>query len=339
MHSLPLFHRIAGERVVVIGDGEMAAAKRRLIERAGGICCDETVEARLAFVALEDAVQAEMVAARFKARGLLVNVADRPELCDFTLPSVLERGEVLVAVSTGGASAGLAKHLRLRLEALLPPSLAELAARLAASRDAMRTRWPTPAERRRAVDAALAQGGALDPFDPGSPDRIADWLQGDIANVADATVSILLRSDDPDDLTLREARLLGTADTIVHDATVPAAILSRARADARRVPASEVPPAAFEGLTLIVGNPQVAQSDVWFHYTKRAGRFTAAPVSTVGWMVFIAALAAIVGATLLATWLLSPIHPALGIAISPLVLVAGLFGMMRLATARGRRVE
>ena len=55
MHSLPLFHRIAGARVVVVGEGDMAAAKARLVERAGGVTCAETEahHARLAFVALE----------------------------------------------------------------------------------------------------------------------------------------------------------------------------------------------------------------------------------------------------------------------------------------------
>ena len=123
--SLPLFHRVRGTRVVVIGDCAMTEAKRRLVERAGGICCGETEahHARLALVALDDAREAETAAARLKAKGLLVNVADRPELCDFTLPSILDRDPVLIAIGTGGASAGLAKHLRLRLERLLPGSL------------------------------------------------------------------------------------------------------------------------------------------------------------------------------------------------------------------------
>jgi uroporphyrin-III C-methyltransferase/precorrin-2 dehydrogenase/sirohydrochlorin ferrochelatase len=239
MHSLPLFHRIAGERVVVIGGGEMAAAKRRLIERAGGACCgeDEASAARLAFVALDDAVEAEAAAARLRAAGLLVNVADRPELCDFTLPSVLERGDVLVAVSTGGASAGLAKHLRLRLERLLPPSLAGLAAALKDARGAMRARWPDADSRRRALDDALAEGGPLDPLAEGGAKRVRAWLDTDAGAIPLRTVEIVLASADPDDLTLRQARLLGTADVIVHDCDAPDAILARARADAVRVTA------------------------------------------------------------------------------------------------------
>lgn len=234
--SLPLFHRVRGTRVVVVGEGQMGEAKRRLVERAGGMPCSEAEAhlARLAFVALDDEREAEAVALRLKRRGLLVNVADRPELCDFTLPSILDREPVLVAVSTSGASAGLAKQLRLRLERLLPQSLGTLAQALSDARDAMRERWPDGAERRRAVDSALQEEGILDPFDPQSPDRIADWLASAAGPTAPARYVFSLASGDPEDLTLRQARLLGEADMILHDADVPAAILARARADAAR---------------------------------------------------------------------------------------------------------
>lgn len=240
MRSLPLFHRVAGERVVVLGRGDAAEAKRRLVERAGGLCCGEAEahHARLAFVALDDAREAEAAAMRLKGKGLLVNVTDRPELCDFTVPSVLDRDPVLVAVGTGGASAGLAKHLRLRLEALLPPSLGRLAEGLYAAREAIRGRFPDAADRRRALDAALAEGGPLDPLREDSEERIEGWLDDAADAAASSCVEIVLTSDDPDDLTLRQARLLGEADTILHDADVPLAILNRARADAVRKPLS-----------------------------------------------------------------------------------------------------
>ena len=251
MQSLPLFHRIEGAPVVVVGDGEAATAKRRLIERAGGICRaeDDPEGALIAFVALTGRDQAEAAARRLKARGLLVNVADWPELCDFTLPSVLERGDVLVAVSTGGASAGLAKQLRLRLEALLPASLGELARGLAGARGAIRKRWADAEERRRELDGALAPGGPLDPLDEASPARIEAWLTGENIATPSQTVEIVLSSDDPDDLTLRQARLLGEADTILHDDGIADAVLHRARADAVRGPldlAAQPPP----GLTV-----------------------------------------------------------------------------------------
>lgn len=261
MHSLPLFHRIAGKRVVVIGEGETAAAKRRLVERAGGICCSEAEahHARVALIALEDGEAADAAALRLKRRGLLVNVADRPDLCDFTLPSVLERGDVLVAVSTGGASAGLAKHLRLRLEGLLPASLGALAEALSKARGKLRERWSDAAERRQALDEALSEGGVLDPLDSGSPSRIEAWLAGAEALAPSLTVEIVLTSGDPDDLTLGQARWLGMADTILHSAGVAPEILARARADAVRKPQSDGRHAP--GLTVILRNRQQGHDD------------------------------------------------------------------------------
>jgi uroporphyrin-III C-methyltransferase/precorrin-2 dehydrogenase/sirohydrochlorin ferrochelatase len=248
LHSLPLFHRLTGQPVIVLGEGEAAEAKRRLLERAGAVIVGaDNVDARLAFVALDEPGAA---AAELKARGLLVNVVDRPELCDFTTPSLLERGPVLVAVSTGGVSAGLAKALRLRLEGLLPASLGALAEALGAARTAMKARWPDGRERRRAMDAALAAGGALDPLVEGSD--VAGWLDG-AADSAGGTYEIVLRSADPDDLTLREARWLGSADLVAHEPGVPAAVLTRARADAQQIElAAGVAVPGDPGLTVII---------------------------------------------------------------------------------------
>ena len=238
LNSLPLFHRIAGKRVVVLGNGDAADAKRRLVERAGGVCCDEPEahHAALAFVAFDDARSAEAAAIRLRCKGLLVNVTDRPELCDFTVPSILDRDPVIVAVGTGGASAGLAKQLRLRLEGLLPSSLGSLAAGLQSAREALRARYPDAAERRRAMDAALTAGGPLDPLRDGAAGSVSGWIAGQLMPHDKQPVTIDLTSGDPDDLTLRHARWLGEADTVLHEIGVPLAILDRARADAVRGP-------------------------------------------------------------------------------------------------------
>jgi uroporphyrin-III C-methyltransferase/precorrin-2 dehydrogenase/sirohydrochlorin ferrochelatase len=251
LSSLPLFHRVAGQRVVVLGEGPAADAKRRLVERAGAICCGEPEahHARLAFVAIDNPRQAEAAAIRLRCKGLLVNVTDRPELCDFTVPSVLDRDPVLVAVGTGGASAGLAKQLRLRLEALLPPRLGRLAEALYAARDALRARWPDANERRQALDQALTANGPLDPLRDDAAAQVQTWLADPAAPDGDAeAMAIQLSSDDPDDLSLREARWLGTADTVLHDADVPEQILARARADAERGPADARP----KGRTVVI---------------------------------------------------------------------------------------
>src|SRR6187551_875176 len=181
MRSLPLFHRVAGQPVIVLGQGEAADAKRRLVERAGGEIERDVQQgvargARIAFVAHEDSAACEADAVRLRCAGILVNVTDRPELCDFTVPSLLDRDPVLVAVGTAGASAGLAKQLRLRLEALLPADLGALADALYAAREALRARWPAAADRRHMLDAALGQGGPLDPLAEGAGERVDAWL-------------------------------------------------------------------------------------------------------------------------------------------------------------------
>jgi uroporphyrin-III C-methyltransferase/precorrin-2 dehydrogenase/sirohydrochlorin ferrochelatase len=232
IESLPLFHRIAGRPVIVLGEGEAAEAKARLVERAGGkVCGEDDPAARLAFVALPEP---EAAAERLRARGVLVNVPDRPELCDFTVPSVLDRKPVLIAIGTGGASAGLAKALRLRLEVLLPASVGALAAALAGARSAMVSRWPLAGDRRRALDVALGEGGLLDPMrDQDAGESVVSWLKNaEQSIVPDA--EFVLTSDDFEELTLRQVRLLGSADLIAYEPAVPAAILDRARADAAR---------------------------------------------------------------------------------------------------------
>jgi len=106
MHSLPVFLKVKGRPVMLIGTGDAAEAKRRLLERAGARIVGEGEQAALALVACFDAVEAEAAATRLRARGILVNVVDRPDLCDFTMPAIVDRDPVLIAVGTGGASAG-----------------------------------------------------------------------------------------------------------------------------------------------------------------------------------------------------------------------------------------
>jgi uroporphyrin-III C-methyltransferase/precorrin-2 dehydrogenase/sirohydrochlorin ferrochelatase len=247
MHSLPIFVRLNGRPVILIGEGKAADAKRRVLERAGAVVISEGVAA-LAVVALEDDAEAEAAVTALKSRGILVNAVDCPALCDFTLPAIVDRDPVLIAIGTGGASAGLAKILRQRIEALLPPSVGPLANALSATRVAMRARWPDPGQRRRALDGALAAGGMLDPL-TGTHDVDA-WLASDV-ETGDRTMSICLTSPDPDDLTLKQARLLGEADRVYAAPDVPPAILVRARADAVRMSG---PPSISPGpgLTLII---------------------------------------------------------------------------------------
>jgi uroporphyrin-III C-methyltransferase/precorrin-2 dehydrogenase/sirohydrochlorin ferrochelatase len=251
LHSLPVFLRLAGRPVMLIGEGDSADAKRRLLERAGATIVGEDDAAVLAIVALDDP---DATVARLKARGVLVNAVDRLDLCDFTLPAIVDRSPVIVAIGTGGASAGLAAALRQRMETILPASLGDLAQALHAARARLRERFPRAEDRRRALGRALSDGGPLDPLHA-SAAQVEDWLATSVQPELSerlAPIRLTLSSPDPDDLTLRQARLLAQADRVVHTPDVASAILDRARADAPRIVSVAPPVDLAEGLTVFL---------------------------------------------------------------------------------------
>lgn len=219
---------------MLLGNGDAADAKRRLLERAGAVIVGEESTAMLAIVAIDRPDDAAAAVMRLRDRGILVNAVDRPALCDFTLPALVDRAPVLIAIGTGGASAGLAAALRQRLEQMLPAGLGRLADALYASRAALRTRFPDGGDRRRALGSALAPGGLLDPLTDGRDAVVPGWLvQPDMPD--QRLEKLFVSGDDPDELTLRQARLLGQADRLYVVGAIAAAILDRARADADRL--------------------------------------------------------------------------------------------------------
>ncbi len=241
MESLPLFHRLAGRPVLVLGDGEAADAKVRLVEEAGGMVVRQVADdVRLAFVAM--AQGAEAVADALRARGLLVNVVDRPELCDFTVPALVDRTPVLVAIGTGGASASLSKALKERLEVWLPAGLGALATAIRQARAAVGAVHGTVAERRDFWARVLAPGGPLDPLVPQADPlaAIADALAGG-GGATDRLDEIAVGADGADALTLRELRLMAQADLVLHEAGVPADVLALVRRDAARRVGTDLP--------------------------------------------------------------------------------------------------
>lgn len=255
MQSLPIFVRLQNRPVILIGEGEAADAKRLILERAGADIVGEDGEAALAVIALEDDGEAEAAAARLKARNILVNAVDRPGLCDFTLPAIVDRDPVIVAIGTGGASAGMAKAIRQRLEQLLPARLGAIARRLRDKRADMKAKWPDATARRRAIDAALDEGGVLDPLAPHVPRDVDNWIDGDDGDHharRDQLEIIQLRSADPHDLTIGETLLLGRADTLYLAPGVPQTISNRSRADAQRVSSADVPEKPAPGLSVFV---------------------------------------------------------------------------------------
>jgi uroporphyrin-III C-methyltransferase/precorrin-2 dehydrogenase/sirohydrochlorin ferrochelatase len=195
VEHFPVFLDLKGRRAVVVGGGPEAARKAGLLRRAGA---DLLVVAGLIDPAMAELVRREgcrhqpgpfepglldgaalvisasgndrldeMVAAAARERGILVNVVDRAELSGFVMPALVDRSPVVIAVSTGGTSPTLAQMVRERIEAALPPRLADLARLAGALRpEAKRTLRDPPARRhfwRRLLTgrfAALALAGA-----------------------------------------------------------------------------------------------------------------------------------------------------------------------------------
>ena len=252
MQQLPIFVNLAGRQVILVGDGEPAEAKARFVCAARGELVGEAaLDAALAFVAIEDDAEALSAATRLRARGLLVNVVDKPALSDFLMGAIIDRSPVVVAISTAGASASLARALRTRFEALLPASLGPLARAILAARDAVAARHPTPNDRRRLWERALAQAGPLDPFAalPDADAAVSRVIEGS-STATPQLREIAITSDDPGDLTLNQLNALARCDALVVVGAVVPAIIDRARRDAARLDA--VPDPLPAGLTVVV---------------------------------------------------------------------------------------
>jgi len=148
---------VEGRRCIVVGDGGMADEKVAGLEACGALV-DRVPAAKYkrrvlkgAFVvvaATPDRALDERIFRDAERRGMLCNVADVPELCNFILPAVHREGSIAVAVSTGGASPALAKRLRSMIAAIVRPEHAELAEELRAMRPEVKARFASYEERR-----------------------------------------------------------------------------------------------------------------------------------------------------------------------------------------------
>jgi uroporphyrin-III C-methyltransferase/precorrin-2 dehydrogenase/sirohydrochlorin ferrochelatase len=268
---LPLFFDLVGRRVAVVGEGPAADRRAELARSAGadvqrlGEALDATSfrGAAAAFVATGDADRDAAASCAARSAGVPVNVADRPALCDFIMPAIVDRGEVVVALSTGGTSPTLASVLRGRIEAALPERIGAVGRLAATFRAQVNALIAEPARRRafwrRLVDGPAARL-ALAGDDAGARRRALGEL--DAARRQSAAVGIAhivgAGPGDPDLLTLRAAQLLQEADVILHDDLVSPAILARARRDAELVRVGKRK-----------GRPSWAQADVDAELVRR----------------------------------------------------------------------
>src|SRR5438552_7303668 len=265
LNAFPVFVRVDGEAVAIVGNGEEALAKARLLAQSSAalrIIADDADPELLNFIATAgavhvnaayDAAQLEGAVMVFAASGdealdrrvaedarrlgIPVNAVDRPELCDFFTPALVNRAPVAIAIGTEGAGPVLAQLLRVRIDRMLSPSLGRLAA-LAASFRAAAERLPKGGRRRRFWNDFFA-GAPAKAVEAGEFARAHDAALDLLASNAPALGHIALVGAGPgaeDLLTLRAHRLLMEADAIVYDALVPEAIVTMGRRDAERLP-------------------------------------------------------------------------------------------------------
>lgn len=247
MQYFPIFLSLTGRRVLVIGEGEAAERKAGALRRAGGMVAtapnfgagDAGLLDDCALVIGADAPDDELQAlsAAAQARGIPVNIVDKPSLCSYITPSVIDRAPLSIAVSSGGAAPVLARLLRARIEAMVPPAFGRLAALADRYKEEFRRRLPEVALRRRVLEQAL--GGRVADLMLAGDDAAADReMQRVLQGEPDRAGIVYLVGAGPgaaDLLTLRAQRLMGEADVIVHDRLVTEDVLDMARRDADRV--------------------------------------------------------------------------------------------------------
>ena len=268
MIYFPVFFDLTGQKVLIVGGGEVALRKISLLERTGALITvvapditpelldraaagkltlinrefspDDLHGVRLVIVATSRRAVNRWIASLSESRNIPVNVVDDLEASRFIVPAIIDRDPVLVAVSTGGASPVLARRLRERLEALIPARIGELASWLRALRESTRRKLRDTGERRRFFEAVV-DGPAARRFIAGDNQgatRIARQLLATTAAAPRAAGEVTLVGagpGDPELLTLKGLRALQDADVILHDRLVPSAVLDLARRDAARI--------------------------------------------------------------------------------------------------------
>lgn len=267
LKAFPVFMCVEGEIVAIIGEGDEALAKARLLSQSAArlriVAPDpepalaawiaendaEHVsepyqphhlnDARLVFAASGDENLDRRIAGDAQRLGVIVNAVDRPDLCDFYTPALVNRAPVCIAIGTEGTGPVLSQMLRARIDRMLAPSLGALAS-LAES-------FRAPVENYVAKGAARRRFWSS--FFNGEPARYIASGQVEEARAAAAELLIEQREvtghvsvidaghGAPDLLTIRAQRHLMEADVIVHDRFVPDEIIDMGRRDAERIAA------------------------------------------------------------------------------------------------------
>ena len=168
-----------------------------------------------------------------------VNVVDRPDLCSFIMPSIIDRSPVLIAVSSSGKSPVLARLLRARLETIIPEAYGRLASHAANFRKRVKQRFSHPKKRLLFWEKEL-QGPFAEMVFAGKDEAAKDYLKHSLSSEADEiplgeVYLVGAGPGNPDLLTFRAMRLMQQADVVVYDRLVSPEILNMVRRDAQRI--------------------------------------------------------------------------------------------------------
>jgi uroporphyrin-III C-methyltransferase/precorrin-2 dehydrogenase/sirohydrochlorin ferrochelatase len=265
MQTFPGFLILADRPVLVAGGGEHATRKIRLLRKAGAavtvvapalitelaeLAADGRIShraetfspahldgMRLVVSALGDAGDEAVVAAAHE-RNLLVNVVDRPDLSDFIVPAIIERGDITIGISSNGTAPLLLGRIRAQIEALLPARLGDLAALAGEFRSTVARVIPDAAARKRfwerVFDGPVATK-QLAGDHAGARSGLFAQLNSPQDDIRGSVTLVGAGPGDPDLLTLAAQRALMDADVVLYDDLVAPAILDRARRDADRI--------------------------------------------------------------------------------------------------------
>ncbi len=270
MRHLPIFLELGDKAAVVIGGGAVAARRAEHLINAGArVTTFATAlsddfrelldqpnfrhEARaaelkdfenssLCFVAVEDERLAIEIWAAAKGAGAWVNVADRPQFCDFIMPSIVDRSPLVIAISTGGASPILGRMLKARLESLIPAAYGRLAELMGGFRGAVAKAIASPVMRRRfwetVLEGPIAEQ-ALSGDERAASDELARAIERAATEKAEAprgeVYLVGAGPGDPDLLTFRALRLMQKADVVLYDRLTDAHVMNLVRREAERI--------------------------------------------------------------------------------------------------------
>ena len=264
MQFLPLFHKLQDRPVLVIGGGEVALRKARLLSDAGAVLRVVAPEIRselqelagpggiflrgyassdlqgvaLVIAATDDVPLNAQISADAQALGIPVNVVDAPALCSVIFPAIVDRSPLIVAVSSGGDAPVLARLIRAKIETWIPATYGQLANLGKRFRDRVKQLFPD-VQQRRVFWEDVFQGQIAESVFAGKPEEGERLLEERLAGAAPRALGevylVGAGPGDPDLLTFRALRLMQQADVVLYDRLVAPAIIELCRRDAERI--------------------------------------------------------------------------------------------------------